>query len=353
MSRKKLANIQWQFIRYSIWICLISGILVMFVLFFNETNPFDLMIEKKLWLFPILIIVPLICIVVGACFGYVIGNLVKKRLEVLVQSTMALERGNFAHRTIELGDDEIGLMGKHLNVMAERVEDQVASLQRLSSERAEWNETLKQAAVNEERQRLARELHDAVSQQLFAISMMTSALPHSLNADLKKAKSQIGMIEKMATTAQAEMRALLLHLRPAHLEGKKLKQGIEDLLIELETKHGLTIKWKIEDVEGLAKGIEDHLFRIIQEAISNTLRHAKANSLFLQLQVINEQIRLKIIDDGIGFEPSDQKSTSSYGLNSMNERTNEIGGVLEVISLPGKGTQIEVKVPIVKNIGGV
>lgn len=104
---------------------------------------------------------------------------------------------------------------------------------------------------------------------------------------------------------------------------------------------------RIEEITGLSKGVEDHLFRIIQEAISNTLRHAKASAIDLLLYKVNEQVRLKIRDNGIGFLV-DEKKTSSYGLQTMAERVNEIGGLLDIFSRPGKGTEIEVKVPIVQ-----
>jgi NarL family two-component system sensor histidine kinase LiaS len=100
----------------------------------------------------------------------------KKRLEKLIESILKYENGNFAYRIPSLGDDEIGLAADQLNEMAKRIERQVASLQKLSNERAEWQDQMKKSVISEERQRLARELHDAVSQQLFAISMMTSAV---------------------------------------------------------------------------------------------------------------------------------------------------------------------------------
>lgn len=346
MKKEKLANIQWQWLRNSIWISLITAIIVVFVLTFGDEQGFTILYHNRVFGVPLFLVIPSLSLLIGGIFGYVAGESVKKRLEVLHEGTMALERGNFANRITDLGTDEIGQIGKQLNRMASRVEEQVASLQRLSTERAEWQESIKQSAVNEERQRLARDLHDAVSQQLFAISMMTAALPHTLNKDVEQAKKQISLVENMAASAQSEMRALLLHLRPAHLEGKDLQEGMVELLTELKSKHQLEIEWKIEKTSPIPKGIEDHLFRIVQEAFSNILRHAKATRLEMHLKEVNEQLRLKVIDNGIGFEQSEQKS-SSYGLQTMKERVNEIGGVLEIISIPGKGTQVEAKVPIV------
>ncbi len=177
--------------------------------------------------------------------------------------------------------------------------------------------------------------------------MMTADVRKTMQEKPEQAEKQIAAVERMASEAQSEMRALLLHLRPTHIEGKKLKEGVEDLLKELTTKHNLAIAWKIEEITGLSKGVEDYLFRIIQEAISNTLRHAKASAIELLLYKINDQVRLKIRDNGVGFLV-DEKKTSSYGLRTMVERVNEIGGMIEIFSRPRKGTEIEVKVPLVQ-----
>ncbi|WP_096201462.1 HAMP domain-containing sensor histidine kinase [Bacillus sp. FJAT-45350] len=348
MKNHKLVNLQWQYMRNSVWISLLTGVFIVFVLTYGEQQGFAVLFQKKLLGTPLFLLIPFVCISIGSIFGYLIGNGVKKRLEQLTEGTMAYERGNFAHRISELGHDEIGVMGQRMNTMATRIEEQVASLQRLSAERSRWQETIKQTAVSEERQRLARDLHDAVSQQLFAISMMTAALKTTLKKDPVKGEKQIELVETMAATAQSEMRALLLHLRPTHLEGKKLKQGIEELLTELKSKNELAITWKIDELtDHIAKGIEDHLFRIVQEGLSNILRHAKAKKVELQLRESNEQIRLKIIDNGVGFDTSTKK-TGSYGLQTMRERVYEVGGVFEIVSIKGKGTQIEAVIPIVK-----
>ncbi|KAE9713574.1 sensor histidine kinase, partial [Escherichia coli] len=130
-----------------------------------------------------------------------------------------------------------------------------------SNERAAWQVQMKKSVVSEERQRLARELHDAVSQQLFAISMMTSAILEGMKEKDEKILKQMQLVERMAGDAQNEMRALLLHLRPITLEGKDLKKGLIELLNEFQAKQPIDIDWEIEDDVPLSKGVEDHLFR--------------------------------------------------------------------------------------------
>ena len=122
--------------------------------------------------------------------------------------------------------------------------------------------------------------------------------------------------------AQSEMRALLLHLRPVYLEGKALEQARE-LIKELRIKVPMEITFEMDDDIHLLKGIENHLFRIIQEAMSNTLRHSKAEKMDIRIHRRQNTVRV-MRDDGIGFELDDKKQTS-YGLSTMQERVTEIG----------------------------
>lgn len=203
------------------------------------------------------------------------------------------------------------------------------------------NEQVVKKIVEEERQRLARDLHDSVSQQLFAASMMLSAIKnHPLEAQPGK---QVAILENMLHEAQLEMRALLLHLRPLALQNKSLGAGITDLMTDLKNKIPMDIRMNIEDIK-LSKGIEDHLFRITQEAISNTLRHAHAKIVSIELFQVGDSVILRLVDDGRGFDMNKRDETR-YGINTMKERALEIGGHCQIISAPESGTRIEVKVP--------
>jgi NarL family two-component system sensor histidine kinase LiaS len=207
-----------------------------------------------------------------------------------------------------------------------------------------WTEKVKFTAVIEERQRLARELHDAVSQQLFAISMTATAVSRTIERDWERAKRQVQLIEEMAAVAQSEMRALLLHLRPVHLDGKNLGQALTVLVDELKQKVPMKITLEVDDTIVLPPNAEDHLFRIAQEALSNTLRHSKAESMDIKLIRVGSQVHMGIQDSGIGFDREAKKQTS-YGLLTREERINELGGSLQMISKPGEGTVIHIWVP--------
>ncbi|ANU09940.1 two-component sensor histidine kinase [Planococcus antarcticus DSM 14505] len=219
------------------------------------------------------------------------------------------------------------------------LETQRKSLTRIANERAETQDQIIQERLIVERQRLARELHDSVSQQLFAASMLLSSMTESEDV-------QPGLLqtEKMIQQAQLEMRALLLHLRPAALHDKSLRQGLFELVSELKEKVHFTIDHKLEEVP-LQKGAEDHLFRIAQETLSNTLRHSKATEVHILFVERDNFAILRIQDNGVGFESEQSKSTS-YGLKHIEERAIEIGATSKIISVPSEGTIVEVKVPI-------
>ncbi|MEC1179229.1 sensor histidine kinase [Metasolibacillus meyeri] len=232
-------------------------------------------------------------------------------------------------------------MKKAINEAGALIESQRAALQRLSNEKAETNDKIVQERLIEERQRLARELHDSVSQQLFATSMLLSALTEQ--EDNPQSKRQLEQVEKIVQQTQLEMRALLLHLRPVALRNKTLAEGLNDLIQELQQKVYFHIEYQLEEID-LTKAEEDHLFRIAQEALSNTLRHAKATVVELLLIARDDFAILRIQDNGRGFENQSDKSTS-YGLKNIAERAVEIGCLYKIVSVPNEGTIVEVKVP--------
>jgi signal transduction histidine kinase len=235
----------------------------------------------------------------------------------------------------------------HLSVsilkLQKLLESQRRSLARISNERAETQDQIIQERLIMERQRLARELHDSVSQQLFAASMLLSSM-----TEQEGASPGLLQTEKMVQQAQLEMRALLLHLRPAALHDKSLRQGLFELVSELKEKVYFTIEHKLEEVP-LPKGAEDHLFRIAQETLSNTLRHSKATEVHILFIERDDFAILRIQDNGIGFESEQSKSTS-YGLKHIEERAIEIGATSKIVSVPSEGTIVEVKVPIERKI---
>lgn len=291
------------------------------------------------------LIVFLFSFIVHLVAGYNENRLLKKRLEDLSTYITILARGNLSQRMKDGGDDEIGTITRDLNELANKIQKQVSTLQKMAKEKTELADQAHTAAAIEERQRLARDLHDAVSQQLFALSMMSSASLRLLDRDVEAAKKQMEEVATMAVKAQGEMRALLLHLRPVHLSGDPLDVGVRKLVNELQDKSGIHFDLDMKEWVELPKSIEDHLFRMIQEGLSNALRHAEASTIKIQLYEKNHDLYVHLRDNGQGFDMTDEKK-SSYGLNTMQERCEEIGGTMKITSQRGEGTALDVRIPL-------
>ncbi|MFB9277066.1 sensor histidine kinase [Cohnella cellulosilytica] len=347
MESRKVTNMVWRHMGEAVLYSLGIGALVVYLLIRYGVDGSFHSVNKAIS-FSLTAIGVLT--VAGAAFGFWRSYPVRSRLEMLRESMVTLEKGTPSLPLPDLGKDEIGRLGEQLGKLGRKWEDQVSSLQRLSTNNAELAAQARMSAVVEERQRLARELHDAVSQQLFAISMTATAVGRTMDHDFERARRQVELIEEMASAAQSEMRALLLHLRPVHLEGKRLAQAIPELVEEMMAKVPVDIAIDIEQDLPLNKGVENHLFRIVQEALSNTLRHSKATKMDIVLQRRGEAVRLGIRDNGIGFD-TQVKKQASYGMTNMEERVNELGGSLNVASAPGKGTRIEIRVPLMAEGG--
>ncbi len=268
----------------------------------------------------------------------------KKRLESISTFIAVLSRGNLGQRMPVKADGELGRMESELNLLAKKIEKQVNSLQRL----AEYNESMKgqvhAAAIIEERQRLARDLHDAVSQHLFALNMLTAAALRLFDADQQRAREHLAEIADMASRAQGEMRALLLHLRPVQLSEDPLHIGVNKLAKELGDKCNLDFELSLEPMH-ISRGIENHLFRIIQEALSNILRHAHATRVRIAAFKKDRDLFLQISDNGRGFDPGEEKR-AAYGLKTMRERCEEIGGSFTLTSRDQQGTHISLRIPL-------
>jgi NarL family two-component system sensor histidine kinase LiaS len=326
--------------------CLLS---VIYFIVFPRSNWADLW-NRHFMDIPILIFIPAFSIVLGLFIGVISGLFWKKQLQFVDDTLRGLEEGKQIDQKEIPALDEIQSIAARITKISKQISEQAKRSQRLATEKVEKQEPRIQEIISQERNRLARELHDSVSQQLFAASMMMSAINETKAQSDDHESKQLKMVEAMIHQSQLEMRALLLHLRPVALKNKSLQEGIEELLTELSQKVSMNINWKIENFP-LEKGVEDHLFRILQESVSNTLRHSKATSLDVLLIKRNDLVIMRIVDDGIGFQ-TDETKAGSYGMQNMQERALEIGGTLKIISVKNNGTRLEVKVPLGK-IGDV
>lgn len=343
---KKLTGIRFWFIQSFIMMAFISA-LILFVglqiyLLNNSSAALDIQLTFGLSLFALIIF-----LLVGAYFGIKGSYLIKGRLTDILLFVTTLRSGKITERIPIYEKDEIGLISEELNHLADYIQEQSNSLQRLADKKTSLAQSAHAAAVMEERQRLARDLHDVVSQQLFALSMMSSATLRLFEIDRDKAKTQLEEISKIAANAQGEMRALLLHLRPIQLSDDRLCEGVIKLLQELKGKTNLEFQASIDDIEHISKAAEEHLFRIIQEALSNILRHAEASKVKITLTEKENYIYLFIADNGKGFNPNRER-IASYGLKTMRERCEEVGGVFNIRSKENEGTYIDIRIPFTR-----
>lgn len=283
--------------------------------------------------------------ILSVYFGYRSGQILLKRLDEMLSFVSILRSGKYSARAKEIEKDEIGLIFEEMNQLAIFLQDQVRSLQRLADEKTDLANQAHQAAVMEERQRLARDLHDSVSQQLFALGMISSAALRTVTKDPLQAKTMLEQVANISAKAQGEMRALLLHLRPIDLKGDTLYEGLNKLVYELKEKTQLDIECQIESIDSLSKAIEEHIFRIVQEALSNILRHSEATKVRVTLESAREQLHLYISDNGKGFKV-ERSLMTSYGLQTMRERCEELGGVFQIRSMEEEGTYINIRIPL-------
>ncbi|BCP59009.1 NarL family two-component system sensor histidine kinase LiaS [Streptococcus parasuis] len=201
--------------------------------------------------------------------------------------------------------------------------------------------------VEGERKRIARDLHDTVSQELFATSMILSGLSSNIaSLPQETVQEQLVLVKDMIESAQRDLRILLLHLRPSELESKTLVEGFELILREVSDKSSIVVHFQHE-VSELPKLIEEHLFRIAQEIISNTLRHAKAKHLDVYLLQKETELQLKMTDDGIGFQQGADDELS-YGLQNIRERVEDMAGTIKIRTAPNKGVAIDIRIPLLK-----
>lgn len=242
------------------------------------------------------------------------------------------------HQVNDIIDKEFMKLHEKMMLISEEA---VSSAQQASTISAETREEI----LETERHRIARELHDSVSQQLFAAAMLLSTVEAEADSLPEHIQSQLKVTSRVVADAQSEMRALLLHLRPIKLDNKSLKQGIEQILDELKTKLPIKISHEIEEIK-LAEVVEDHLFRIIQELISNVLRHAKATELEVYFRETADFYQLRFVDDGKGFDMLEKKN-SGHGLRNIKERISGLGGNVKIISFPGQGTSVEIRIPLI------
>jgi signal transduction histidine kinase len=269
--------------------------------------------------------VALLAALFGTIFGFFTARGFSRRFKHLSFAVEAWGQGNFAVGTKDASGDEIGQLARRLNAMAEQLQALLDTRQKL--------------ATLEERNRLARDLHDSVKQQVFAISMLVNSAKATLRSDLDHVQTCLGETDTYVQHVQHELTSLVQALRPAVLEEKGFVTAVRELASQWSRQSGIAIHVRVQGDSSPAGMIAESLFRIIQEALSNGARHSQASLVEITLTSEQNTFKLSIDDNGRGFDFATTQSRG-IGLLSMQERMRLLGGTLLVESAPGKGTHV-------------
>ena len=213
-------------------------------------------------------------------------------------------------------------------------------------------ERSRELSILSERNRLALELHDVVSQKLFSLNLSADSAATLWQRDPPGARAQLDRVRELARESLAELRSLILGLRPADLAHDGLEGALRKEVEMLGRVHAVEVELRA-DCTGRPTGDQDgdgereiEVLRIAQEALHNAVRHAAARRVTVRLDGRGPKLWLEVTDDGVGFDPADPELRSRHlGLTSMEERAHELGGTLELSSAPGEGTTVRLEVP--------
>ena len=201
-------------------------------------------------------------------------------------------------------------------------------------------------AIVEERQWLARELHDSVTQAMYSVTLYAEAARLALAAGKDEvAIENLGELQTMAHEALFSIRLLIFELHPPILEGQGLAAALRIRLAAVETRAGLHAEIQVDGERRLPLATEEELYRIALEALNNVVKHARAQHVTVLLRFDDQRTYLEISDDGMGYDPAAAKGGGGMGLRGMDERARRINGTLEIASSPEKGTTVKVELP--------
>lgn len=237
-----------------------------------------------------------------------------------------------------------GFYSKNHARLAQTITNQVA----MAIENARLFEQAQNLATLEERNRIARELHDSVTQLLYGISLYCNATTRTLNGgNYKQVEENLAEIKDNALQALREMRLLILELSPPLLQKEGLVAALKSSLEIIESRTALETEILADGDLRLPRAVEPGLYRIAMEALNNLVRYANAKKVVVQLQIRGNWIFLDIKDNGVGFDPLTARNRGGMGIVSMEQRAKQLGGHLVIESNPGEGTCIHTEVPLV------
>ena len=247
--------------------------------------------------------------------------------------------------TLTMATNDIALTGSLKRISPMERSDEIGQLSRSFDqmiERLQTTEGKLEHAAAEERNRLARELHDAVSQTLFSASIIAEVLPKLWVKNPDEARRRLTEIQQLTRGALAEMRTLLFELRPQALIDAEIGYLLRQLVESFGTRHRIPVDLKIDDECTMTPEVKVAFYRVAQEALNNIAKHAGASQILIKLWCEDGAVYLRVTDNGQGFDRTHSRP-GSLGLGIMTERSRDIGADLSIESQPGQGTSVTVK----------
>jgi signal transduction histidine kinase len=220
------------------------------------------------------------------------------------------------------------------------IADQLA----VALENAALFERAQTVGVLEERQRLARDLHDSVTQLIFSLTLIAQSVGPAYRRDPAEGERRIGRMLELSQQSLAEMRALLLELRPAGPVPNGLLPALEKYIERVAARERLEIVLEAPDYHGLHPDQEEALYRVVQESLNNVVKHARARQVHVHMRHAGSALNLEVRDDGQGYDPA-KALLGGLGLTGMRERVERLGGLLAIDTAPGQGTTVRVTLP--------
>jgi signal transduction histidine kinase len=291
------------------------------------------------------------------------SNIVINRLQRLAQALVGFGQDQLSLRLPADDPDEIGQLSEAFNSMSQRIEDEVAENRALSDhlymQSKQRGELLKHliTAQEDERKRVARELHDDLGQALGALALQTEAIEQLIDSDTEGAINQLNLTRDLITDTTDRMYELILALRPSTLDDLGLVAALQSHAERFLSGSGITFEINAAGLNSrLEPEMETALYRIYQEALNNVRRHSGAKRVSITMTMQDGFLKSEIQDDGRGFDlrrlDSDEDSPHGLGLLGIKERVSQLGGNVEIITIPGNGTLIRLRFPIAEVGGG-
>ena len=287
------------------------------------------------------------------------SNIVINRLQRLAQALAGFGQDQLSLRLPVDDPDEIGQLSEAFNNMSQRIEDEVDENRALSDhlymQSKQRGELLKHliTAQEDERKRVARELHDDLGQALGALALQTEAIEQLIDSDTEGAINQLNLTRDLITDTTDRMYELILALRPSTLDDLGLVAALQSHAERFLNGSGIAFELNADGLTSrLEPEMETALYRIYQEALNNVRRHSGAKVVSITMTMQDGFLKSEIQDDGRGFDlrrlDSNEDSPHGLGLLGIKERVSQWGGTVEIITKPGSGTLIRLRFPIVE-----